>query len=471
MISGICLLAAACLCPALQDRKPVPEAAAVKESQQLLRDLFKADYARKGAPDRLALSRKLLQQGLAANDEAAMQYVLLTEAREVASLAGDVPGALKAVTELVLRFEVNGPELRLGVLTGAAKSAQSAEDFATIGRAFLLLADEALALRDFEAADKAADQAKTLSRKAKDPALAAKADAKEKETGEFLARLLKAKKARTTLETSPEDPAANAAVGQFECLLKGTWAEGLPLLVKGTEGPLRAAALRDDAGPTDPLEQVQTGDAWWDLAEKETGISRSNLRSRAAHWYERAIPTLSGIQKAKAEKRALSLRQEALFRGTWVELPDPWLFGQRGRSGDALELNPAAGITAGTSEAKLPKGDFDGVSVRMRFKPESTAIGLLVYQGKFAAALLDLKKATLSAVALKNEFWHENQKGACPRQDEYLVTVLFEGGEHVYYLDGKEQFRWKAEGVVHGLKFEANGGPVSFDQIRIRARN
>ena len=46
-------------------RSPIPEAAAQKESEKLVRDVFKADYARRTPADQQALADKLIREAVA----------------------------------------------------------------------------------------------------------------------------------------------------------------------------------------------------------------------------------------------------------------------------------------------------------------------------------------------------------------------------------------------------------------------
>jgi formylglycine-generating enzyme required for sulfatase activity len=105
------------------------------------------------------------------------------------------------------------------------------------------------------------------------------------------------------LASKPNDPAANLAVGQFDCFVKAEWDRGLPLLALGSDAELRALAEKELAGVSDAGAQVELGDGWWALSETEAGLARDHLREHAAKWYERAQPSLEGLAKAKVEKR------------------------------------------------------------------------------------------------------------------------------------------------------------------------
>jgi hypothetical protein len=112
------------------------------------------------------------------------------------------------------------------------------------------------------------------------------------------------------LKSTPDDPAANLAVGRFLCFTKGDWPRGLPLLAKGSDAALKAAAQADIAEPSEASEQVLVADKWWDLATKEPSAPRKQqLRQRAAYWYEKAGPGLTSLRKTMAEQRLADIRK------------------------------------------------------------------------------------------------------------------------------------------------------------------
>jgi hypothetical protein len=289
--------------PTQDEKRAIPDASSQKEALKLIRDIFKEEYGRKAPADRQALAAKLLQQALESKDDPTSQYVLFEETRGLAAEGGDVPTALKAVEELSTRFAVNRAALMLSSLTTAGLTARAPEQLAAQAEALLKLADEAVAAQDFETAEKAAASATTSARAAKILPLVTQADAKTKELAGLKSRLAAFKKAKETLTTNPQDPVANLAVGRFLCLTLGNWEEGLPYLSKGSELPLKELASRDLSLPAEASAKASLADAWWDLGEKEAGKSRDLARGRACFWYEAALGDLTGLSRAKAEKR------------------------------------------------------------------------------------------------------------------------------------------------------------------------
>ena len=56
-----------------------------------------------------------------------------------------------------------------------------------------------------------------------------------------------------------------------------------------------------------PEKQVLVGDNWWEesLVSQEKAVE--SLQARAAYWYRQAAPQLSGLSKAKVDKRLAAL--------------------------------------------------------------------------------------------------------------------------------------------------------------------
>jgi len=165
--------------PQAQDsRAPVPAADAQATAEKIIRDIFKAEYA-KGA-DRRALARRLTQEAATTKDDPVSKYVLLRDAQEAAVQAGDIGLAFQAIGELAISYQVAGSELKTNVLASIGKNIRTPEDMKALSDSYLQVASEALAAANFESAEKAAEAAGSWARKAKDLPLAARADARQK---------------------------------------------------------------------------------------------------------------------------------------------------------------------------------------------------------------------------------------------------------------------------------------------------
>ncbi|HEV7226666.1 MAG TPA: SUMF1/EgtB/PvdO family nonheme iron enzyme [Pirellulales bacterium] len=116
-----------------------------------------------------------------------------------------------------------------------------------------------------------------------------------------------------TLETKPDDPAANEAVGKHLAFDRRDWAQGLKYLAKAGDGDLRNAARADRAGADSSARMTALGDLWWTLGEAaESPRDRLGYKSRAVFWYTRAANGLSGFARTRLEKRIKEAGDEAL---------------------------------------------------------------------------------------------------------------------------------------------------------------
>jgi hypothetical protein len=118
-----------------------------------------------------------------------------------------------------------------------------------------------------------------------------------------------------TLGRNPTDPAANLAVGKFHCFIKADWEKGLPMLALGGDLVLKGLAERDLGRPGEAEKQVALGDGWWDCADKQTGLAKAHMRQRAGHWYQQALPSLTGLAKVKVAKRLEGIEAPATGPG------------------------------------------------------------------------------------------------------------------------------------------------------------
>lgn len=298
------LLLVACLLGAtVQDKKvPVPESAQVKEAEKAVKDLFKAEYAKKSPADRAGLA-KLLLQAATGQSNPAERWVCLAQAQELAAQAGEWETAWEAATQTAASFDCDGTALKTALLAQASKSVKTPEEAGKVAEWHLKMADDFLGQDLVDPAEKAVASAQTLARKSGQAPSISRAAAKAREVAEAKAGLEKSKKAREALAKNPDDAAANLEYGLFLCMVRNQWDKGLPHLARGTEGPFRTAATRELGGPEAAADQAALGDLWWDLAEKEKEPTKGSARARAATWYDRSIAGLDGLARVRAEKR------------------------------------------------------------------------------------------------------------------------------------------------------------------------
>jgi len=284
------------------DKLAVPEAPAQQESLKLAREVYKDKLLAAKTPVAKAdVARKMLQSGLSETDPTS-KYALLQLARATAAEAGDIDAAWRAIDEADRVYQIDALTQKLESATLLARTMHG-DDI----KAYVVYVDRAI--EDALAADRL-DMARPLStlsiataRAISDPYTLKLASSHLQQIKDIETGLADLKPVLAGLRDKPLDPEGNAKVGKFRCLVKGDWDGGVPLLLLGPDGPLKALAEREFEGPADIEATVGLGDAWWDLADKENGTAKAQMRRHAAHWYHEALPKLGGLAKAKVEKR------------------------------------------------------------------------------------------------------------------------------------------------------------------------
>lgn len=164
--------------------------------------------------------------------------------------------------------------------------------------------DEAIAADNYDDAQKLIAQGNRAARAARDADLQHELQDLRRRVGQLRDAFGDINEDVATLRQSPQDQAANTAVGRFYCLEKGDWEQGLPLLARGDDEALRDAARLDLSKPEDVVRQVAIGDAWKKLAEdlREAG-PRERLQLRARFWLLQALEKSDGMAQAEIERR------------------------------------------------------------------------------------------------------------------------------------------------------------------------
>jgi len=298
-------------------RAAPPAAAALKDAERTVKSIFKDDYAKRSPADLQALARKLLDKASESADDPASHYVLCREAQALAGQAGDIDTAVAAIDEMARLFEVDGPEMKSAALARATTNVRTPDLAHRLATHWLSLLDDALGQDKYDLAATCATRAESLAKSAQDGGLAAQAQARGKEVFAFRNEHRLAQAAFKTLKSDPNDAAANVSAGRFLCLVRGRWEEGVKLLAKGSDAALRDAATKEAGKPAAAPAQAEAGDAWSEAADKERNpVLKGRLHARAAHWYEQALPNLTGLAQARVQKRLEEREKDAAPSGS-----------------------------------------------------------------------------------------------------------------------------------------------------------
>lgn len=287
-----------------QTRAAIPSPEKQKEITKLLEETYilaKLDNASK----KQNAVKQLMEASRDASFGTDERYVILMSAIPLAKEIGDATNWLEAVNSLVTDFDVNAQKEKTRLLTEYLNTTKS-------GAQFKLVIDEVLALSQAASEENRFADANALLGTAEaairrvagtanlKPAIVAvkvEVATREKEWKAFQA-------ASAKLETKADDAAANFAVGRWHALQIGDWKAALPFLAKASDAKWKAAAELELTEPTDSMAQAATGDAWWDVAQKETAAAKTAVLIHAGESYEEAQPNLtSALKKQLVGKR------------------------------------------------------------------------------------------------------------------------------------------------------------------------
>jgi formylglycine-generating enzyme required for sulfatase activity len=274
-----------------------PDAATQEKNLKLARMIFEKEYAQDTPDGKRQLVAKLLDEAGNIRKNLSAKFVLLEQARDLAIETGDAVSCRRAIEQLDEGFVVDARTMAAGMV--AKFLPKGGADPVVLGWAL----DVADALMKMDDMDGAARLAALFPAVVKDADLAARLKALQADIGEYL----RMKPVLAKLQSSPDDPAANLEAGRYYCCVRGDWAKGLPLLAKGSDAALKAAAAADLANPTEAAAQFALANQWWEAA-KGTAAAADSLRDRAGTWYEKALPGLTDeLEKVLAQKRLAEL--------------------------------------------------------------------------------------------------------------------------------------------------------------------
>ena len=378
---GICLVFVVSTTRATDPLAPIPAAPAVTAAQKTIRDIYKTDFTKTKTADQLELARKLLKAGEETTNDSIGRYALYQEARTIAAKAGDVALAVSAAEATCKAFEVNRPDLIIATLEAAGKSITHPNK--AIVEAALDAAEDQIQVDDYSGASRLLKVAVSAASRVNvnQTALTATVTAMTQDVEAARKAYEATVGERKILTKTPDDPIANLRVGRFLCLIKGDWKAGLPLLAKGEDEKLKAAALKDLAKPTDPMAKVEAGDGWSELGDGFDIRERTQARMRSLMWYQQAAPWLSGLPKARVEKKIDELTKLTAGRvrradvGAWVVLF---------RSDDPSIWNTDT------------KRDVDQFALAVTRAPAATRYLRLTETGKAESVIIEMTRARLT---------------------------------------------------------------------------
>jgi WD40 repeat protein len=302
-LAGLTLAAALDAAGPPKARPAIPDKKAQSKAENLVLDIFKEELDKAKTPEaQTKLALYLQQQGDESNDDPAARYVLYRYTRDLAIKAGDPKLTLGAIDKMAANFDVSALDLKaeaLGKLVPNVPTKDPSKDLTDLA---LDLINEAMEADNYAAALELGKVATEAAKRSQVLSLVKAAQKRNEEITEAKERFSTLQAFVDRLKTNPSDAEANLKLGEYYVYSRGKWDRAIPLLAKSNT-PLADLAKRDLENPSDARDQLSLADAWWDYAGKQPEKTQLRLQERAAYWYDKAAPGLTGINRTKAVKR------------------------------------------------------------------------------------------------------------------------------------------------------------------------
>ncbi len=291
------------------DRLPIPDVAAQKEADALVKEIFGDEIAKAKTPDeKSAFIKKLLEESATTGTSPEGRYSILKAALDVAPDAGV---AMSVIENMAKQFRIDELNAKAYTIKKISDSVTTHSERKALAESAVRLMDRYVEMDNFDAALVLGKTALSAATRSKDSQLLHVVQEKNAYAAALQKQYADVKVALATLATNPVDAKSNLTVGKYKCFGKSEWEDGLPMLALGDDEGLKKLASQELRGPTTSNEQVALADGWYDLAQK-SGEGKDRMLQRAAYWYKRCLqtePQLSGLLRKKVETRSDELSQ------------------------------------------------------------------------------------------------------------------------------------------------------------------
>ncbi len=376
-------------------RLPIPDAATITEAETKVKELYKADYAKKLPADRKKLAEKLVKLAAETAGDAPAKYFLLKEVIAIGTELNDPTLSVKAIDSLDETFEIDGFAQKLAILDKLSGTATQTATLRMVADLANDMVEEAVERDEYDKSLKLTAVAIASLTRAGSNLLARDTEVRQTQIRKMRDAFETVRTATEKLKTAPDDVASKAIVGKYRCFMQGRWEEGLALLATSNDSDLRKIAELELKASTDfETTDSKRGEAWWTYAQSLAETERAPATSRAKYWYAKALQSQTGLERVAAENRLKFTLGAIEYRpGIVVEAlagpTIPKLTKRRGRvefaiDFDAIEFRPisqyagakwAGYIVPPTSgRYKIIADTKEAVRIRIGTKPDEKVI-------------------------------------------------------------------------------------------------
>jgi hypothetical protein len=300
-----------------------PDAAAVKEAQDLIKQAYEDEY-KASATNPEPLIQKLLAAAGQTKDPV-RRYAYLISAEEAAVSGGDYGRTMELIDIRAAEFAIDGLQSQLERLAKflTPKTKTDPEILTRLYEHAIETAERGVKQDSLEQAKAAAEMAASI---AKSLYMAGKAKKKDEVADDGAAKQTQARalvkhierrsglfseyqKALETIKTK-EDSAANGVIGRYLCFEIDDWEKGLPFLAKGDQKDVAEVATLElevraaNAKKPNAADIFTVAGEWWKVAEDVAESVPAPTKLHAAALYRSVCESLSDpLDQALAQKR------------------------------------------------------------------------------------------------------------------------------------------------------------------------
>ncbi|HET6248414.1 MAG TPA: hypothetical protein VFE47_12000 [Tepidisphaeraceae bacterium] len=281
--------------------RQIPDHATRTKMRKLFEEVYAKELKDHTPAGRRKLGESLLDEAKKNAEGSPDRFVLLTGAIQSAEEGQSLRICFAAAKILSSEYGTDELATKADAIVKAGSGSAPAA-FATVSNieATLNLADQLVEEDDFATAAQVEAVLQRVIGSIPDADLKSDVRNQIREVAAMREATEKVAPAMAKLKQSPEDSAANLAVGSYYCFQRGKWGIGLPLLAKSSDPELKKLAGNELAGlaGADAI-----ADGWYDEAPKLAPADRPKALQHAGVLYRTALAELTGLRKLAVEKR------------------------------------------------------------------------------------------------------------------------------------------------------------------------
>lgn len=305
------------------ERQTAPTAKEIQAVRETIDAIYRTPLAEAKTPkQRAALARTILGDSSATKNPAE-RYVMLGLAVTAATEGDDAMLLLSLCETMATEFGLDRTSLlaeRLAKSSADPTVESRAQWFDIVRKEF----EAAIAADRFDDADSLLTALATRARKGGDAKVQAAVTSLRKRVSLQRKRGAELEQLRKAAERPDATAKDLEKLGRYECFIRSNWPAGLPLLVKGDDTELAAAARLEMAQrpEADAKTCITVADAWARCDAKATPAEQAAILNHSLDLFLLVLPRLEGLEKVRVQRSVEALQKElagkAGGKGGWI---------------------------------------------------------------------------------------------------------------------------------------------------------